>query len=432
MKKIVGIAILLVMTLVAAGCFFDKEESLGELPYLPYAAMPDTEQNKSVGVDVYWDATCSMQGYTTIQQQNTYQRLPDNLEDIGISMGEIHFFRFGEEIQPLEGREHRQFMTPEYYTELITPIHKVVEQADGKHLSVVVSDLFESDADWSNVAKQIKSKYFENHQSVAVIGVKNPFKGDIFDVGYSAGGKFFYDSGTDAAKYRPFYMLVMGPTDDVRSFVAKCKERIGTGANVKYLLFSEELVEKVPDLNTIDYSNSENIFMDSKLQVPDKRMVEFGVNDKSATVKLETAINYKPFADVCQIDTNSLQPVIKVSKLENGEWVEETDVSAIRTSLEEKTDSDNTFVYNMEFQPNEVLNADSVTLLQTFIVPGRDGLHLPAWVQEWNMDNQASFDAGQFDGSKTINLVSLMSSLKDSSTTIKYPSIANIFMVIKN
>lgn len=424
--------LMLVISVFMTGCFFsDGEQKIGELPALPNVGSTH-DGNEQVITDVYWDATYSMQGYTTVPQQNNYLSLPDNLEDIGTAMGEVNFFRFGEEIQPLEGRQHRQFMNSGCYNEVITAIHKVVENADEQHLSVVVTDLFESDADWSNIAKQIKGKYFDAHHSVAIIGIKSPFKGDIFDVGYSAGAKIFYDSGNDPVKYRPFYMLIMGPDYDVRMFIAKCKERLGTGENVKYLLFSDKLVEQIPDLNTMNLDSTENLFSDSKLDIKDKRLVEFGVNDMDDEANLGVSFDFVPFDDVCRIDTGKLKSIIHVNYLQDGNWVEETDPSKVDVSLEPIQDGTNSFAWSLKFMPRDLIPPDGVMLLEAFVTTDKNGLALPDWVREWNLDNQASFEAGQFDGSKTINLVRLMSSLKDSSMITSIPSIANIFMVIKN
>ena len=88
--------LMLVISVFMTGCFFsDGEQKIGELPALPNVGSTH-DGNEQVITDVYWDATYSMQGYTTVPQQNNYLSLPDNLEDIGTAMGEVNFFRFGE------------------------------------------------------------------------------------------------------------------------------------------------------------------------------------------------------------------------------------------------------------------------------------------------------------------------------------------------
>ena len=48
------------------------------------------------------------------------------------------------------------------------------------------------------------------------------------------------------------------------------------------------------------------------------------------------------------------------------------------------------------------------------------------------MDSQGAYDLTQFDGSKTVNFVKLVYSLKDNCVSAEIPSIANMFVVIKN
>ena len=75
--------------------------------------------------------------------------------------------------------------------------------------------------------------------------------------------------------------------------------------------------------------------------------------------------------------------------------------------------------------------AEGATLLEAFVTPGRDGLQLPVWVQEWNVNSQDAFASGQFDGAKTVNFVRLISSLRDNSVSQSIPSIANAFVILK-
>ena len=314
MRKVWTAIFLFLLTTVVAGCALgDDEASVAELPPIPNVEIVE-DKNEPVVMDVYWDATCSMQGYTTIPQNNIYLGLPDNLEDIGTNLGEVHFFRFGENITPMEGRQHRKFMESGFYNEVITSANKVIENSDPNHLSIILTDLFETDADWSNLAKQIKEKYFLKYQSVAVIGIKNPFKGDIFDVGYENSGKIFYDSGLDTAKFRPFYMLVMGSDKDVRSFITKCKERMGNDERVKYLLFTNKMVDKVPDLTTMDTSNMKNIFIDSKLTINDKTYI-ITTDYSGFNIKHNNNSFYIVFKDADKLLTKDLNTIILYSEI---------------------------------------------------------------------------------------------------------------------
>ena len=82
------------LTPIFSGCAVDETSST-EIPSIVFAPSEQGE-NKTTDIDVYWDATYSMKGYTTIAQDNAYRALPDDLDDIGSSMGNIKFLWFWE------------------------------------------------------------------------------------------------------------------------------------------------------------------------------------------------------------------------------------------------------------------------------------------------------------------------------------------------
>jgi hypothetical protein len=189
-------ALLMVGTIFMGGCGSSERLTI-EMP--KEAGQSVAAEQTAPVVDIYWDATESMRGYTA-SPSGVYKLLPDNLGDIATAMGETHFYRFGEEVTPLEGRSYRAFSSPDTYTETVTSFGRVIDQATAGHLSIVITDLFESDADGSNVTQKLREKYFAQHLGVAVIGVKHPFQGDIYDVGLNA-AKYSWDSGSEVPSY---------------------------------------------------------------------------------------------------------------------------------------------------------------------------------------------------------------------------------------
>ena len=107
----IGVLFLLAGVVCVSGCGSDESGDAA----IPSFFVQQEASSEKTDVDVYWDATYSMQGYTTIPEGNVYRNLPDGLEDVGNSMGNTKFFRFGEQVQPLEGREHRHFSEVGFY-----------------------------------------------------------------------------------------------------------------------------------------------------------------------------------------------------------------------------------------------------------------------------------------------------------------------------
>lgn len=427
MKKIIMWFCCCLFFIFTFGGCASEESASTEIP--PIAFAPEQEEKQETNIDVYWDATYSMKGYTTIAQDNAYRSLPDDLDDIGNSMGEIKFFSFGKDIKPLEGREHRKFADGASYDETITAIYNVVEKADTNHLSIIITDLFESDSDWSNVTKQLKDKYFSQHLSVAIIGIKNPFNGEIFDVGLNA-AKFNYNSGNDPTKYRPFYMFILGQDNDVKKFIQLWKNRYAKNNEVQYLVFSERLMDKTADLSNMEIKDSNNIFSDEQLTLPNPTLKEYSIDSLDESSSLTAGFTYAPASDGCNLDMNKLTPDIKIWALKDGQWQESEKSGDIRCTFAPNEAQQGNYLVSVNFTGEKTLIPDSINLIHIAIKPEDTGLVLPEWVRTWNMDSSA-VNAGQFDGSKTINFLHIAESLKDTVLSTAQPSLVNMNLVIQ-
>jgi|GEM_PF-1154647 len=399
-------------------------------------AQASQDVSEEIGVDVYWDATYSMYGYTTLAAGNAYRTLPDELGDIGDSMGQVRFFRFGAEVMPMEGREYRKFSDPGAYTELITAVHNVVDKADPNHLSIIVTDLFESDSDWSNVTKKLKDKYFARHMAVAIIGIKNSFNGDIFDVGLNA-AKFTYDSGDNPAMFRPFYLFIMGPEQSVREFMERWKERQAMPNETQYLLLSENLTESANDFSQLTLQEGgQNLYEDEQLGITDKRIKEFGINDMGSPAVLSVQFKYQPVFGACPLNMETLKSSVRVLSLEEGEngeraWQVSTMENDAKVEVVPSPDQPGSYSVTLRFTPERTLSPDRINFIHVSVAPDAKGYQLPEWVKAWNMPN-VDVAPDQFDGSKTINFLHVVESLKNSALAAAHPSLVNMNLVIDN
>lgn len=411
MKKIF---LLLLIALIVSGC---GEENLTiELPE-DYRRV---EGSANADVDIYFDATVSMRGFTTVAAGNVYRTLPDILNDAGNSMGAVKFFSFGENVTALDGRDYRKFSSPEPYTEIITAVHNVVDKADAEHLSIIVTDLFESDADWSNISKKIRDKFFANHLALGIVGIKNSFSGEIFDVGLNA-AKFHYDSQDSSRRYRPFYLLIMGREAAVKNFMRKFSERQTLPNETECLLLSENLSEATDDLTL---QTQENFFADNKLNLPDN-LREFGIDDLHDDAALTMQFNYQPTLGALPISFFELKPEVKFFALTGDNWqsLPADNTEFILTPLEE-----NLFEVRLKLQ-SEKLRDGQINFVHAEFAPSESGYLLPDWIGAWNMPN-VDADPRSFDGSKTANLIQIVSSLKDAIYSATRPAFVKLNLIV--
>lgn len=413
---------------LAAGCGGGGDKFKGAMPSMPSdVAAPTEAVPERIPVDVYWDVTPSMKGYATLTGgNNVFRILADQyLGDIGNSMGEVKFFRFGKEVMPLSGREYLNFRDPSYYDNADdTYMQKVVDVADASHLSVVVTDLFENDADWTNVTSKLTDKYLRKHMAVAVIGIKNPFQGVIYDIGPDK-KKLNYDSGTEPGRFRPFYLFVMGPDSKVREFVERWKDRQDMPNEIQYILLSENLMEKAGDFSNLSIRDGKNLLLAGKLNLTDKQMKEFGLKSEGETAELTVGFDYSPLFGSCPVDMDKLKTDVQVFALtQDGAWEPVATDSDAKVEISADTEQEGKYIAMLSFSPSKTLVPGRINLLHVSVSPTQRGYLLPAWVKKWSTTN-----IDEFDGSKTTYFERFIGSLKDSSLAAAHPAILNMNLV---
>lgn len=433
MMKVLRAAALTAVLLISAllvGCnnFPEKPLSMPSNAVVPPEPMPD-----KVITDIYWDATVSMQGFTRLATGNVYRSLPDTMEDLGKSPlgkdpGEIHFFRFGAEIAEIEGREHRRFADPGYYTETITSFGSVLDKADPTHLSVVVTDLFESEADWSNVTQKLREKYFSKHLTVAIMGVKNPFMGNIYDVGLNA-ATYSHNSGDNSELFRPFYLFLMGSEVQVRTFIEKLKEQQFKDTETECAVFSEHFTQGVLAYKLSSAEKKQNLFEDRQLQKADERLQEIGIANKKDDVELtlKGKCQLLPYVCLKEDKLSNLKPKVTIYELSDEEkWDDKDSAKEVKCEFSVKGDDS---ALTLTFPPDGVMPREKIGLLQTQIAPSKENLDLPEWIENWDMGD---IDAHPelFDGAKTVNLKRIGNSLKESLLAATNPTLAELYLVV--
>ena len=172
------------------------------------------------------------------------------------------------------------------------------------------------------------------------------------------------------------------------------------------------------------------IFGDEKLKLKDKRMKEFGIDKVGEPAHLVTSFQYKPAEDGCNVDVHKLAPKVEVKVLKDGEWQKPEADGDCKLTIEPDPAQAGMFTMDLSFTPEKSLDSGQVNLVYATVAPGPEGISLPDWVKQWNMENVSGMTAQQFDGSKTINFSHLVESLKDSALSAAQPIMANMALVI--
>ncbi len=188
--------------------------------------------NHPFGVDVCIDATPSMDGFA-IPPISIYRTFLEDLEGSLVSgvrnVADVRYFKFGERIRQMTRDDFRSARSRAFYHEpgifKTTDIELVFDsKRDGapekrrpdQRVVIVVTDLFQSDQDVNAVVAQIKQHCLtDSGCSVGVMAIASEFDGTVYDARVPS---YRYTSTQDSATFRPFYLLMFGPEEEVRLF----------------------------------------------------------------------------------------------------------------------------------------------------------------------------------------------------------------------
>jgi len=397
-------------------------QNVQSVPPLP----PPAAKIQNFDTDIYFDATVSMKGFTTLAAGNVYLTLPDLLGDLCSEKGNVQFFGFGEQIFNLNDRNYRKFATPEVYNEAITSVANVIDRADTNHLSIIITDLFENESDWSNVSKKIRDKFFANHLSVAVIGIKNSFYGEIYDIGLNA-AHFNYNSTDNPDKFRPFYLLILGNDDAVKNFLKTFSQRQNLPNETGYLLLSANLNDTQADFSNFTLGDVENFYSDDTLNLPNT-FKEFGLDNFNEAATFMLNWQYQPSLGTCNFDFSDVDYDIQILCADADNWTPLDKSNDVRVSLLKDDRQRDNFLIKIALTPEKSLAEGKVNLVSVTIRP--KSLNLPTWINLWSANVDAA--TKKIDGSKTVNLNRVLESLKNSVLAVSMPNLLQINFVIRD
>ncbi|NJN75299.1 MAG: hypothetical protein HC796_02350 [Synechococcaceae cyanobacterium RL_1_2] len=232
--------------------------------------VPDPKLN----ISLYVDGSGSMLGY--VQSRDSYygEALKTLGDILALDRGlraikpEVSYFRIGQENPAIDRSGFRQAELPGFYDgtnpgfpEVSSPIHEAIKPPSGDkdldNLIVIVTDLEQDDGDVTKLTSNLQQHYLnqDKRYAVGVWAVKSEFAGKIY-LNNTQGGLQARNYDTTAQtsdRYRPFYVLFVGPTADVAHYFEKIAAKtpdLTNGSQGYLTLFpSDRLTEPLISLN---------------------------------------------------------------------------------------------------------------------------------------------------------------------------------------
>jgi len=196
--------------ILLAGCSrpAPPPEDLFEAP-VPACGLSASEK---LQVRVYVDASGSMQGFTVPQPTSRYVQFLQELR-LGVGTrwgaGQVQCFRFGERVAPIPNL--LAGLEPAFYQDRETRIDEPLGKADARALTILVTDLFQNNADVVALIEALRAKFMPARLALGIWGLRSEFDGRIYGVGPTS-LNFVYRSKGDPKTFRPFYLIAAGRT----------------------------------------------------------------------------------------------------------------------------------------------------------------------------------------------------------------------------
>ncbi len=407
---------------------------------------------------IYFDATLSMQGYV-IPGATRYTQMCRYLESVIVSGWEnatVDFFRFGEEVEPIDRNTYLNLSRPGFYenssifrktfiqkiidheaelttdeveesvtTEESTETATIPEDTNnsekGNPLVVIVTDLFQDNRDLTVLVTQIKKHYIQKGYEVGLLGLRSEFDGTVYDLGDSP---LPYSSTTNNPEtYRPFYLLVIGRHADISHYFDRL---MANGfAEAETVLFSRYLVNPLLSFENVN-PEVENLIRDRIAEEPDPRVKEYRITRNNNPSQISAILKFQFLSHVMPFATENFEVSIVAKNKPDPDGQNEISLDAQECMEVTSTLSNNGDKLSIDINLDSGALPDErmIYLYEVTLSPGTDTFKEPDWCSQWDMGDERN-------GAKTLNLVNFVRGLSQATALIHEPIIAKFHFYIE-
>ena len=363
------------------------------------------EFTSQVNANIYVDATLSMMGFVRPGADTRYCKTIDALEGSiisGWSHATVNFFKFGDEIDSIKGRDYIRAKQVAFYKNdkinRLTRIQRVIDRIPLADMTLILTDLFQDRADVNLLTAQLKENCFQKHLTFGIIGIRSEYNGNIYDLGPSRPTFYHRSSPGDANTYRPFYIIILGKYPDVVRFYEnfKAPEMSGLDFDVtEFVVYSPYLTKQPVSFNgaTIDstFYLSEALNLIPYSTTPDHRLKQFSIQNDPEKAAFVATLPYTPAPYTISFDHNLIDLEWTVTQcLPDTYFVNPQAKRAFSIAYWQITDKG--LNIRAEISP-ALLPGDGLYLYEIVLRPRINAYKFPAWISSWDLE-KASNESG--------------------------------------
>jgi hypothetical protein len=429
--------VLLFLDLVLFSCKTEKLYSL------PPPKFPDEMPDKSTKItaEVFFDASLSMQGFANPGIATDYARVLDRLEGSltsGWPQSAVKFFRFGAGVLELSAAERSSlnFAKPSFYDnpelKSSTLIENAIRAAKAENLTIIITDLFQNDADVTKLISLLKDNFLAKGCAVGLFGIKSAFAGTVYDVGIN------YDK-FDYSGLRPFYLLMIGKHADIAYLFDCLKARIAVRPEkYNFILFSQYFSSPSPKFGNDAIFHRNGLDKTSGIFSRNARnfhALQLRINPRafSAHLRLKTCRSALPY--LLDLSNSDFDVQLLPSK---AAWLGKKDTLVACPAARDAIKTTIKLADSLQLESTldgTKLAEEGLYVFEQIIRPKSNSLVLPAWLSEWDLDltklGYWKQNPESFAGQTTLNLNKFAFDLWQTFLQTQKPEVAHLFYYIK-
>lgn len=184
-----------------------------------YAVQPEAQATSDL--DIYVDGSMSMRGYISAQNSNYSRMIREVLQSATAAQFNLNIYKFTSTVTAVTNLPMGQLQTPGFYDGRDTPLAGLLNRltATPSHTAIIISDLVQSEGgvDSMGLVKAL-AQLTGRRPQVRLLGYRSNFDGDYYPESRSGG------SGQRAFRLtmsqelpgsgRPFYLFVVAPNTE--------------------------------------------------------------------------------------------------------------------------------------------------------------------------------------------------------------------------
>jgi hypothetical protein len=420
-------------------------------PPLEVAADNFEPVSEALKVDLFFDATLSMEGFASTQTTSFYQLTVPLLERgviEGWKGGQATFYKFGDDIAVLPGRKYldagkKDFFSDSKYNKK-TLIERVIDRAVPDHLTVIVTDLFQTNADVNQLSEKLKEKFIANNLAIGVYAIRSQFDGKIYDVGSDAYSFSYTTTKPDTG--RPFYLLAFGTHADVAHyFDVLYSSGLNAFPEKHVLILSRHLTSHPPSFAGAKLKTADKISEISKSNLLSgdyrgDRVRAFKITKGKANAKFSLELSYDaPLENVMEYGSDLTVDITAWKAEDTGAKelvpVENPQAKKAFNVVAKLWPEEGPF-NKVQFQADLDVSDLPTAGIYSYRVLLRPGHYsLPGWIANWNMRDEEIKVWHQhpkdFNGAKTYNLENFLGTLQGAVLSTTPPKLSDVYCFIR-